>query len=293
MKHYRLAAVFFLLSVIMLMPAAPAAPKATREELNAVALRLERLERALDNQMANAANKQALITLQGKLTAMQRELQVLRGENESLRNQLDQYQRQQRESMLVFDRRLQGVQITTGQQAAGNTPAIQSAMVEDGTTAEQITPREVRPLERQTVVVPSETFDSSQTIDAYRDAFLLLKQRRYNEAISAFENFLSNYPNSKYSANAQYWLAEANYVTRRYERALEEFNRVVSRYPASSKVPDARLKIGYTQYELEQYPQARITFTRLRAQFPNSTVPAWPRRACNGWNGKGTRVISF
>ena len=272
MQHYCLSAVFCLLLVIALMQAVQAAPKATREELNAVALRIERLERALDNQVANSARKQALITLQKKLTAMQRELQVLRGENESLRNQLDQYQKRQRESLLAVDRRLQNIQIIASQQAAAHRSATVPSIAEDGTTAEQITPRREQPPERQIVVVPSETFDSSQTIEAYRDAFLLLKQRRHDEAISAFENFLTNYPNSKYSANAQYWLAEANYITRRYERALEEFNHVVSRYPASSKVPDARLKIGYTQYELGQYTQARITLTRLRAQFPNSTV---------------------
>ncbi|MEM8844847.1 MAG: tol-pal system protein YbgF, partial [Pseudomonadota bacterium] len=104
------------------------------------------------------------------------------------------------------------------------------------------------------------------------DAFLLLKQRRYDESITAFENFLQSYPNSKYAANAQYWLAEANYVTKRYDVALVEFDKVINQYPTSSKVPDARLKIGYTQYELGDYAQARTTLTRLRAQYPNSTV---------------------
>ena len=74
-------------------------------------------------------------------------------------------------------------------------------------------------------------------------------------------------PTVKYSANAQYWLAEANYVTKRYERALNEFQTVIDRYPTSSKLPDARLKIGYTQYELGQYEESRVTLTRLRAQF--------------------------
>ena len=131
---------------------------------------------------------------------------------------------------------------------------------------------EPKVIERKPIVVPSDTEDSDETIDAYRNAFLLLKQRRHEESITAFEGFLSNYPKSKYSANAQYWLAEANYVTKRYDRALVEFNNVIDRYPTSSKLPDARLKIGFTQYELGQYDESRVTLSRLRAQFPNSTV---------------------
>ncbi len=273
MKYSRLIFVVNLCVVIVCVQSAVAAPKATKEELNIVTQRLERLERALDDEAASSANKESLITLQQKLNRMERVLQELRGQNESLRNELDTMQKHQRESFMAIDKRLNeseteqntASQMTATEPAANNQPKASTSDVQ----AEMV---KAEPVERKPIVISSETQDSQETIDAYRNAFLLLKQRRHDESIAAFEDFLATYPNSKYSANAQYWLAEANYVTKRYERALNEFQTVIDRYPTSSKLPDARLKMGYTQYELGQYEESRVTLTRLRAQFPNSTV---------------------
>ena len=270
MKHSRLAIVINLLVLASLAQVVSAAPKATREELNIVTQRLERLERALDSEAASSANKDSMITLQQKMKNMQSELQELRGQNESLRNELEQLQKQQRKSFMAIDKRLQEAQ--SMQPSNDSNEQGQSAKtVSSDVQAESVKP-ESKVVERKSIVVPSDTEDSDQTIEAYRNAFLLLKQRRHDESITAFEEFLSDYPKSKYSANAQYWLAEANYVTKRYDRALVEFNKVIDLYPTSSKLPDARLKIGFTQYELGQFDESRVTLTRLRAQFPNSTV---------------------
>lgn len=267
MKHRQLIFVLNILVLALLTQVVSAAPKATREELNVVTARLERLERALDAEAANSANKDGLIAMQMKLRAMKSELQALRGENENLRNELEQLQLRQRESFMAVDKRLRNREMTmqSEQEMAHKQNQQRSGMMKDDKPAQ--TEAKAEP-----VVVAADTEYSSETIDAYRGAFLLLKQRRYEESISAFKSFLVSYPNSKYSANAQYWLAEANYVTKRYDRALVEFQTVLDNYPTSNKVPDARLKIGYTQYELEQYDDARVTLTRLRSQFPNSTV---------------------
>lgn len=257
------------LCVVMAMQIAIAAPKATKEELNIVSQRLERLERALDSEAASSANIESLLTLQQKLNRMEAELQELRGQNESLRNELDIMQKHQRESFMAIDKRLQSKPAMVDSSLQSSTSKQPSKSSSSTVEAEMV---KAKPVERKPIVVPSDTEDSSETIDAYRNAFLLLKKRQHDESISAFEEFLATYPNSKYSANAQYWLAEANYVTKRYDRALTEFETVIDRYPTSSKLPDARLKIGFTQYELGQFEESRHTLTRLRAQFPNSTV---------------------
>ena len=113
---------------------------------------------------------------------------------------------------------------------------------------------------------------ASEVVEEYKNAFTLLKSGKYDDSIASFESFLRKHPDSKYAANAQYWLAEANYVTRRYPQALVEFSAVVTKYPASSKLADARLKLAFTHYELGQFEEARAELTRLRAQFPNSSV---------------------
>lgn len=230
---------------------------------------LSKRVQAVENSVNDTASKQALISLQMKMKAMEKELQNLRNQNESLHNELNQVKQKQRENFIAIDQRLQSQSSNAaGQQVVvteGEAQIIDTGSA-DGARAEN------QPQEKQTTAMVTASEDSSETTDAYRDAFLLLKQRRYDESITAFEAFLQDYPNSKYAANAQYWLSEANYVTKKYDVALAEFQKVIDQYPTSSKVPDARLKIGYTQYELGQYDEARANLAQLRAQYPNSTV---------------------
>lgn len=278
----RVASAVILLSVSLLQ-AAFAAPKATQEEVNLLSARLERMERVIDVQSAdsdNKVNKQALISLQNQLKIMERELQILRSQNERLQNDLEQMQARQRDLFLAIDNRIESQasnevveqpslsQQTTVEPVENNTVVDTNTSVDTNVSTENKTVAAVtRP-----VFDTDNTEDSADTTEAYREAFLLLKQRDYAAAITAFDGFLQTYPTSKYSANAQYWMAEANYVTKHYAEALQQFQTVIDQYPTSSKVPDARLKIGYTYYELGQWDEARVTLTRLRAQFPNSTV---------------------
>ncbi len=106
----------------------------------------------------------------------------------------------------------------------------------------------------------------------YKQAFGLLMQRRYDEARDAFKRFLEQYKNGSYADNAQYWLAEASYVTRDFAVALPEFQKVINDYPNSSKVPDAMLKSSFIHYENKEWQQARELLQSLVTLYPNSTA---------------------
>nr|NIR60847.1 tol-pal system protein YbgF [Gammaproteobacteria bacterium] len=108
--------------------------------------------------------------------------------------------------------------------------------------------------------------------DRYREAFNLLKEARYDEAVTAFEDFLSRHPDSSYSDNAQYWLGESYYVTRRFDQAVAQFQKVLDEYPDSAKVPDAMLKIGYVRYEQQSWDDARAMLKSLHEQHPDTTA---------------------
>jgi tol-pal system protein YbgF len=107
--------------------------------------------------------------------------------------------------------------------------------------------------------------------EAYREAFDLLKQRRYDDAAAAFRALLSRYPRGELADNARYWLGETYYVKRDYAAALAEFQRVLDDYPLSPKVAGSMLKIGYIQDERKEWPRARTTLERLIDKFPDST----------------------
>ena len=98
-----------------------------------------------------------------------------------------------------------------------------------------------------------------------------MKQGLYERAVKAFRAFLAKYPDSGLADNAQYWVAEGNYVLRNYKLALEEFTKVVND-PQSSKAPDALLKIGYVHYELGAYDKARKTLGEVQKRFPGTGV---------------------
>jgi tol-pal system protein YbgF len=188
---------------------------------------------------------------------MQEELRDLRGRNEVLQHELKELKARQRELYLDMDRRMQEIE-ASGSARAGVAPAAATAATvtivgTDGKArTESVQPGAVKINE-----------PTAEERNAYKQAFELLKQGRYDRSITEFQAFLTNYPSSGYTANAQYWLGEANYVSKQYPQALEEFKKVISQYPDSSKVSDARLKLGFTYYELGNWDEARKTLKAL------------------------------
>jgi tol-pal system protein YbgF len=114
--------------------------------------------------------------------------------------------------------------------------------------------------------------DPVQLQAEYQQAFNLLRQSLYDQAIRAFQQFLALHPDDTYSDNAQYWLAEAFYVKQEYQQALEEYNNVVDRFPQSQKLNDARLKIGFTLYELGEFEAAKNQLQELTNNLPGTTI---------------------
>lgn len=107
---------------------------------------------------------------------------------------------------------------------------------------------------------------------AYDAAFVKLKQSRYPEAIQAFQELITRYPNGALADDAHYWIAEAQYVTRDFQSALNGFRNIVSRYPNSPRAPEALLKVGYIQYEVGAKEQARMTLNNVITRYPGSRV---------------------
>ncbi len=107
---------------------------------------------------------------------------------------------------------------------------------------------------------------------AYDAAFDALKRGRYGEAVEGFQGLLRDYPGSQLADDAQYWIAEAHYVTREFESALIGYRAVVDGYAGSQRVPEALLKIGYLQYELGAYDNARATLSQIIERFPGTAV---------------------
>jgi tol-pal system protein YbgF len=123
---------------------------------------------------------------------------------------------------------------------------------------------------------PSKTRDNGPPAD-YVKAFGLYSANNFVEAITAFEAFIKNNPQSEFAANALYWIGECHYSLSDLPKAKEVFFRVAGTYPNSSKAPDALLKLGYSLSALKEKEKAQAIFESLIKSYPSSPAAAKAR----------------
>jgi len=232
----------FLLAAAVIAAPAFSASSADLQE------RVERLERRVGH----------LSELTLEVEAIKRQNRILLGRIEEQQHQLERMRQKQRELYLDLDQRISGAVPAPRQQpqTAVSVPEVSEAPVV--------------PTTPQAAAVT----DTVAAQAAYDKAYNLLRpeQRRYKEAISAFDQFLKTYPGSELADNAQYWLAEANYVTQNNEAALANFKKLVAQYPESQKVPGALLKIGYILDASGQQAEAKKYLKMVISDHPSSSA---------------------
>ncbi|WP_295994449.1 tol-pal system protein YbgF [Rugamonas sp.] len=108
---------------------------------------------------------------------------------------------------------------------------------------------------------------------SYDAALLLFKAGDYKNAAAALTEFVRNYPESGYAANAQYWLGNAYYAQRDCKGAIAAQQVVLKAYPDSPKAADAMLNIASCQTELKD-KGAKKTLQELIKNYPDSSAAA-------------------
>jgi len=290
----------YLITGILFTPAVFAANKApvTTPTSPAMEKRLANIERLLQSN--------GLLEMLQQIELLQQEVAKLRGEIEMNNHVIDQMKNRQRDLYTDIDRRLQSIENpaignqspaakatdsnppleTLGQVETVSPPqnqnqtqaeALSLTLEETGpqpvsTTEAVATTTSETTSEAESKPVNSTESDEIKIQAEYQQAFKLLKQSQYDQAIKAFNTFLQAHPQNQYSDNAQYWMAEALYVKRQYEDAIKEYNNLVSNYPDSQKVPHGLLKIGYSYQELGKADEAKLWYTDVRQRFPGTTA---------------------
>jgi len=215
----------------------------------------------------SALADQRLSDLLLQMQRLQQEVQQLRGQVELQQHEIATLKRQQREQYMDLDARLQGRSAAAVETPGNGTGKLigrgSFEPAGDGgwSTA---APEGESGMSTSSAASPGER-------EAYRIAFDLLKERRYDEAVRAFEDLLARFPNGEFADNARYWLGETYYVKRDFSAALTQFQRVLASYPLSAKVPSAMLKIGYIHYEQHDWKRARATLQDVSKKYPDTT----------------------
>ncbi|WP_019029813.1 tol-pal system protein YbgF [Colwellia piezophila] len=207
---------------------------------------LNTLSRKLDSR-----NK-AQIKIQRQLEQLQDEVNELRGVTELHTHQLSQVLDRQRELYKEIDRRVNEVLEMTAKavpEVAGPSPS------------------------RAVAVTATGYSDNLTENEAYDRALnLVLKDKRYQQAILEFKAFNKSFPSSSYAPNAHYWLGQLLFNQGELAQANQEFLIVVNKHKNSTKRPDALLKIAMVAQKLNDNKKAIASYQQLLKEYPESTA---------------------
>ncbi len=210
---------------------------------------------------ANTAPAPAESSGQGELfyqlQLLQQEVMQLRGVVEEQAYLLKQVKEQNMERYIDLDRRLGEIGTAPANAPAGgsgNTANLSGAKAATGGGA-------------LTVVA------AAGEREAYDAAYALVTERRFDEALEAFKQFLVDFPQGRYSPNSYYWMGELYQVItpQDLEAARQSFTQLLDQYPSHVKVPDAMYKLGKVYFMKGDKNKARSLMEVVVSKYSKGT----------------------
>ncbi|MFT6349478.1 MAG: tol-pal system protein YbgF [Psychromonas sp.] len=101
---------------------------------------------------------------------------------------------------------------------------------------------------------------------------LVLVNKDFNQAITAFEAFIIDYPQSELLPNSHYWLGLVLYQQKKRKEARIAFLTVSEKFPQSAKRADSLFKIGIIDEYLGELVSAKDFYQKVLKEYPNSTA---------------------
>ncbi|MFN8007644.1 MAG: tol-pal system protein YbgF [Terriglobia bacterium] len=106
--------------------------------------------------------------------------------------------------------------------------------------------------------------------ELYNAAYGDFIKQNYDLARQGFEEYVKTYPDTELSDNAQYWIGESFYVQRKFPDAIKAFDRVLQDYPKGDKAPAAALKKSYSLLESKNTEVGIKELRLLVARYPGT-----------------------
>ena len=99
----------------------------------------------------------------------------------------------------------------------------------------------------------------------------MIRERQFDQAETAFANFVNSYPNNSLTGNGYYWLGEVKLVQGKSREALDAFSTVIQRFPGHSKEQDALYKLGTVSDQIGDTANASKSYLQdVISRFPES-----------------------
>jgi tol-pal system protein YbgF len=114
--------------------------------------------------------------------------------------------------------------------------------------------------------------------DAYREGLALYQKGDYARATQTLRSFVNKDPKNELVPSAQLWIGESYYAQRKYNEAILAYNEILVSWPKSDRVPAALLRQAQAFTELGDKIDARLILQKLVADHPNTEEAAIAKR---------------
>lgn len=120
--------------------------------------------------------------------------------------------------------------------------------------------------------------DLSIEFDAFDEAKASLMAAKYKDSFSAFDRFISTYPNSEKIADAKYYLGYSQFALKNYNAAIKTYSKLIELHANSKIVPDTIYGIANCEIQLAQIAKAKKTLRELIRQYPEAEILSKAKR---------------
>ena len=225
--------------------------------------------------------------LMQKNQQLENDVRALRGQLEEQSNDIEQLKKDLSNRYTDLDQRLELLNQKVDPESApsdnpanSDTPA--SASTETSTVDNKVvnttptsSPSSTPPPQPEASQPPAQNQSNPVELEkaAYTVALDAYKQGGAKKAIAPMQNFIKNHPNSVYTGNAYFWLAEFNLATDpvNYNEAKKNYNVVATRYPNSSKAPRALYQLYSIAKDVDKNTASANQYkTKILSQYPKS-----------------------
>lgn len=247
-----------LLALLSCSGAAYAAAPVTQLEVGASTLAsTASTDQSLTQPLTQQQNQiQYLQSQVAALAPLQQAISDLRGQNELLSHQV---------SHLELDIKLLTDRVVALEGDKKIKPPVINPVADTG----------AKSIANQTAVVSEEA--------AYAKAYNLINQNRYDEAISGFNQFVTQYPNGAHVPDANYWLGELYMIKGQPDQATQDFRKVIL-VKNSAHLPDALRQLGAIYLANGDSAHAKQMFSRVVSEFPGTSAASLAQKQLDGMN---------
>ncbi|MFA3760250.1 cell division protein CpoB [Yersinia sp. 2466 StPb PI] len=206
------------------------------------------------------AHSQLLTQLQQQLSDSQRDVDSLRGQIQENQYQLNQIVERQKQIYQQME------SLSGGQGAQGSASAATGAATDNSAAGSSATA--AAGAAAATAAPAASTGDENSDYNAA--VSLALEKKQFDQAITAFQGFVKQYPKSTYQPNANYWLGQLYYNKGKKDDAAYYYAVVVKNYPKSPKSSEAMFKVGVIMQDKGQSDKAKAVYQQVIKQYPNT-----------------------